>query len=68
MIPGFNKGFQLRKIVNSGPGKKNTNFFERGGYLFLIGVLILKSFDNKTKRNNEKAPVCTRCCCFRNCL
>lgn len=63
--PDFNRRIQLRKIANSGPGKKITKFFEWGGYLFLIQVLTFKSFDNKTKRNNEKAPVCTRCSCFR---
>ncbi len=63
--PDFNRRIQLRKIANSGPGKKITNFFKSRGYLFLIRVLILKSFDNKTKRNNEKAPVCIRCSRFR---
>lgn len=35
-----------------------TIFFRMGGYLFLFGVLILKSSVNKTKNGtNEKAPV-----------
>lgn len=67
LIPDFNREISSPQSREFRARKKITKFFYKGGYLFLIRVLINnKSFDNKTKRNNEKAPVCIRySCCFR---